>query len=165
RALGGPSSRGVLLGRPGARGMPLLCHRDARVRRSTAMAKDTAPQAMKSWQEMFDHQRARLLEQTGESIDVWNQRIRADASVATEADLRTWLEQRGIGGYLRMLLVYERFGYPGFLTLTPDALVEGQFEDRPGLRPILEKLLKDARKLVPVDVLARKSYLTHAGRR
>lgn len=129
------------------------------------MAKDTAPTSMKGWQEMFDHQRARLLEQTGESLDVWNARIRADTAIQTEADLRAWLEPQQVGGYLRMLLVYERFGYPDFLTLSPDALVEGQYADRPALRPILEKLLKEARKLGPVEVQARKTFVTLVGRR
>lgn len=113
----------------------------------------------RSWVEM----RAQIIEvlerRTGVGLEAWNRRVAARAP-ATEADLRAWLDEQGVDGYPRMLLVYERFGYPGYLLAGADELIDHQYADRPALRPILEALLAIAPTLGDVDVQARKTYVT-----
>jgi hypothetical protein len=108
----------------------------------------------------FNEEHARLLErQTGEGLEVWNARIAA-AGPPDEPALRAWLAERGVTGYARGLLVRERFGYPAFLTATADELVEGQYGDRPTLRPIYEALLLAIEDFGPVTVQTRKGYVS-----
>ena len=65
-----------------------------------------------------------------------------------------------------MVLVMERFGYPDFLTASADQLVEGQYADRPALRPVLDAVLAAAAAAVPdVAVQARKGYVSLVGPR
>jgi hypothetical protein len=116
------------------------------------------PQA-RSWQEMRSQIVEILERRTGAGLDTWNQRI-ADRAPASEAELRAWLDDQGVDGYPRMLLVYERFGYPDFLLAGADDLIDGQYADRPGLRPILDALLAIAPSLGTVEVQARKTYVT-----
>ena len=59
-----------------------------------------------------------------------------------------------------MLLVMERFGYPDFLLASADELIDGQYADRPALRPILDEVLLRAAEVGEVDVQARKTYVT-----
>jgi hypothetical protein len=59
-----------------------------------------------------------------------------------------------------MLLVMERFGYPDFLLASADALIDGQYADRPHLRPILDAVLAAVPALGPVTVQARKTYVS-----
>jgi hypothetical protein len=100
-----------------------------------------------------------LLERrTGQNVEQWNARIR-EGSFADEESLRTWLTEQGVTGYPRMLLVMERFGYPDYLMSTADELIEGQYGDRPQLRPIYEALLALALSLGEVEVQARKTYV------
>ena len=54
----------------------------------------------------------------------------------------------------------ERFGYPDFLLASADELVEGQYEDRPHLRPILDAILDAAAGLGEVTIQARKTYVS-----
>jgi Domain of unknown function (DUF5655) len=80
--------------------------------------------------------------------------------------VRAWLTERDITGYAQMLLVWERFGYPGFMTATSADLIDAQYADRPGLRPVLEALEQAARRLGPdVEVQARKGFVTFVSRR
>jgi hypothetical protein len=116
------------------------------------------PQA-RSWQEMRGQIVEILERRTGAGLAAWNARIAA-AAPASEADLRTWLDEQGVEGYPRMLLVYERFGYPDFLLAGADDLIDGQYADRPALRPILDALLVVAPSLGTVEVQARKTYVT-----
>lgn len=102
---------------------------------------------------------ARLLEErTGESVESWNRRIRAE-DFADEQALRDWLTGQGVTGYPRELLVKERFGYPDYLLATSDELIDGQYEDRPHLRPILDAILEAAPVLGEVVVQARKTFV------
>jgi hypothetical protein len=80
----------------------------------------------------------------------------------TEPALRAWLAERDITGYGQMVLVMERFGYPEFLTASADDLVEGQYADRPALRPVLDAVLTAAAASVVPDVAvqARKGYVS-----
>jgi hypothetical protein len=117
----------------------------------------------RTWREMTDWIEAMLEKRTGEGLAVWNARI-AEAGFANEAALKAWLAERGIGGYPQMLLIMERFGYPDYLTASADQLLDGQYADRPALRPILEAVLALAPMLGSspgdVSVQARKTYVT-----
>jgi hypothetical protein len=64
-----------------------------------------------------------------------------------------------------MLLVMERFGYPDFLLATADELIDGQYADRPYLRPVLDRILAVAAGLGDVHVQARKTYVSLVGAR
>jgi hypothetical protein len=102
----------------------------------------------------------RLLEKrTGQSLATWNRRIQRER-FGDEEHLRVWLTKQGVTGYAQDLLVWERFGYPDFLTATADELIEGQYADRPQLRPILDTILKEAEGLGDVTIQARKTYVS-----
>src|SRR5439155_25204560 len=77
-----------------------------------------------------------LKRRTGQDLDAWNARIAAENFV-DEASVRAGLDRQGVNGYPQMLLVMERFGYPDFLLASADELIDGQYADRPELRPIL----------------------------
>jgi hypothetical protein len=103
---------------------------------------------------------ARLLEErTGEDLETWNLRVSREG-FADEAGLRAWLTERGVTGYAQALLVMERFGYPDFFLASADDLIDGQYADRPQLRPILDAILDAAMNLGEVLVQARKTYVS-----
>lgn len=54
----------------------------------------------------------------------------------------------------------ERFGYPDFLRASADELIQGQYVDRPQLRPIFEAILGAAAGLGEVTIQARKTYVS-----
>jgi predicted transport protein len=112
----------------------------------------------RSWQEMREQEIRWLIERTGEGLETWNARILGQ-EFGDEASLRGWLTQQGVTGYPQMLLVMERFGYPDFLNATADELVDGQYADRPGLRPILDALLALLPELGDVEIQTRKTYV------
>lgn len=113
----------------------------------------------RDWQEM-KHMSARLLrERTGAGVDEWNTRI-AQKHFNDEPQLRAWLTEQGVTGYAQSLLVMERFGYPDFMRATAGELIDGQYADRPHLRPILDAILNAAMSLGPVTVQARKTYIS-----
>ena len=101
-----------------------------------------------------------MLEQrTGHGVEHWNARIR-EGNFADEESLKAWLTEQGVTGYPRMLLIMERFGYPDYLTTSGDELIEGQYRDRPNLRPIYEALIALVLSLGEVEVQARKTYVS-----
>lgn len=118
----------------------------------------------KSWQHYRDRWVEILRRGTGAGLDVWNRRV-LDSGVDTEPALRAWLTARDVTGYAQMLLVMERFGYPDFLTASADELVDGQFADRPELRPIYDRLIAMAREVGEVEVQTRKTYVSLMTRR
>jgi hypothetical protein len=63
-------------------------------------------------------------------------------------------------GYAQSLLVMERFGYPDFFTASATELVDGQYADRPGLRPIYDTILASVGAWENVTVQARKTYVS-----
>jgi hypothetical protein len=65
-------------------------------------------------------------------VTAWNQRI-ADAGLGDEQALRAWLADSGVTGYAQALLVWERFGYPDFLTADADELISGAVIEGSGL--------------------------------
>jgi hypothetical protein len=118
----------------------------------------------KSWQQMRDWQADLLSRRTGVGLTEWNERVRL-ADPPDESTLRAWLSEQGVTGYAQMLLVMERFGYPDFLLATADALIDGQYADRPALRPIFDAVLAYVAGLGEVTVQARKTYVSLVGPR
>ncbi|HJQ47972.1 MAG TPA: DUF5655 domain-containing protein [Amycolatopsis sp.] len=112
-----------------------------------------------AWAQLREWSAGLLLRKTGHDVEEWNRRV-ADTGVGTEADLRAWLQEQGVTGYAQMLLVMERFGYPDFLTADAATLVDGQYADRPALRPVYGRLVALASGLRDVSVGARKTYVT-----
>jgi len=100
----------------------------------------------------------RLLRQTGHDVSWWNDRVAEQDGLDDEASLRAWLGAAGVTGYQQMLLVRERFGYPDYLLATADELIDGQYADRPALRPVLDAVVAMAMSLGDVEVQARKTY-------
>ncbi len=101
-----------------------------------------------------------LLErQTGSGVEEWNRRIR-DSGIEQERELRAWLSEHGVTGYPQMLLVMERFGYPDYLLADVAQLLDEQYADRPGLRPILDRILAVASTIGDVQVQNRKTYVS-----
>lgn len=112
----------------------------------------------RSWQEMRDQEIRWLIERTGAGLEAWNARVRAQ-DPADETALRTWLTEQDVTGYPQMLLVMERFGYPDYLQASADELVDGQYADRPALRPILETITALMPEIGEVELQARKTYV------
>ncbi len=111
-----------------------------------------------SWRE-FAQRTAELLERrTGQHLRQWNDRVRGSGA-SSEAELRAWLEHQGVTGYPQTLLVWERFGYPEFLIASAEELIAAQYEDRPQLRAVLERVLAEAVTLPGTQVQARKTYV------
>lgn len=103
---------------------------------------------------------AGLLERrTGEGLDAWNQRIR-QRGFSDEQALRTWLEKQEVTGYAQSLLVMETFGYPEFLMASADELIDGQYADRPHLRPVLDAILTRLPEVGEPTIQARKGYVS-----
>jgi hypothetical protein len=116
---------------------------------------------MQTWHKMRDQIQSQLERQTGEGVAAWNARIAAvEPAPADEAALRDWLERQGVTGYPEMLLVWETFGYPAFLLASADELVDGQYADRPDLRPVFDAVIAAVSGYEGVDVQARKTYVS-----
>ncbi|MEU4746336.1 DUF5655 domain-containing protein, partial [Actinosynnema sp. NPDC023658] len=123
-----------------------------------------------NWREMVDWSVVQLRRGTGQGVPEWNRRV-LSSGLDNERDLRSWLGEQGVTGYGQMLLVMERFGYPGFMSGSPGGsagpsaggraagLVDAQYADRPELRPILDRLLAEAALLGPLHVQPRKTYV------
>jgi hypothetical protein len=79
---------------------------------------------------------------------------------ADEASLRSWLTGQEVTGYPQQLLVMETFGYPEFLKASADELIDGQYADRPDLRPILDVIVAHLPRLGEVTIQARKGYVS-----
>ncbi len=118
----------------------------------------------RSWAEMRTAIEERLVAGTGDGVATWSARVR-ETGLGTEPEVRAWLAERGITGYGQMLLVMERFGYPDFFTATANELVDGQYADRPQLRPVYEAVAAAALGLPDVHLQARKGYVSLVGPR
>jgi hypothetical protein len=114
---------------------------------------------IRDWQSMKDMSARLLQERTGLDVTTWNQRIQ-EQHLKDEQALRAWLTEQGVTGYGQNLLVMERFGYPDFLRASAEELIEGQYADRPQLRPILEAILGATAGLGEVTIQARKTYVS-----
>ena len=113
----------------------------------------------RDWKSMKDLSARLLQERTGEDLATWNQRI-AKEKFNDEKNLRAWLTKKGVTGYAQSLLVWEQFGYPDFILASADDLIEGQYADRPQLRPIFDSLIDAAAGLGEVTIQARKTYVS-----
>jgi hypothetical protein len=100
-----------------------------------------------------------LLTRTGQDVTVWNRRVAA-AGLGDERALRAWLDSQGVTGYGQALLVWERFGYPDFLTAEGEELIASQYADRPQLRPVLDAVLAALPAAGPATVQARKTFVS-----
>jgi Family of unknown function (DUF5990)/Domain of unknown function (DUF5655) len=100
-----------------------------------------------------------LRSRTGQDVTAWNRRV-AEAGLPDEQALRGWLDGQGVTGYGQALLVWERFGYPDFLTAEADELIAGQYADRPQLRPVLDAVLAALPAVGPATVQARKTMVS-----
>jgi hypothetical protein len=118
----------------------------------------------KSWEETREWSARLLVSRTGEDVRAWNRRIAA-AGLADERALRSWLAGQGVTGYAQALLVWERFGYPAFLTADAGELIAAQYADRPHLRAVLDAVLAAVPRLGPVTVQARKTFVSLVGPR
>jgi len=130
---------------------------------AVAEAPSAAETAPKSWQEMREWC-ARLLEsRTGQGVAAWNERIAASTppNRADEPALRKWLSSEGVTGYAQALLVWETFGYPGFIVADAEELIGKQYADRPQLRPVFDAVLRILPALPgPVTVQARGTLVS-----
>jgi hypothetical protein len=113
----------------------------------------------RDWKSMKDLSARLLKERTGENVATWNRRI-AKEQLNDEKSLRAWLTKQGVTGYAQSLLVMERFGYPDFLLASADDLIDGQYADRPQLRPIFDAIIDAAIGLGEVTIQARKTYVS-----
>ena len=114
---------------------------------------------IRDWSSMKDLSARLLEERTGENVATWNRRI-AKEQLKDEKSLRAWLTKEGVTGYAQSFLVMERFGYPDFMLASADDLIDGQYADRPQLRPIVDALLEAAAGLGEVTIQARKTYVS-----
>ena len=124
-----------------------------------AVPRPTAVPPPKSWREMRDWAAHLLRSRTGQDIAAWNRRV-AEAGLPDEQALRAWLDGQGVTGYAQALLVWERFGYPDFLTAEADELIAGQYSDRPQLRPLFDAVLAALPAVGPATVQARKTMVS-----
>ncbi len=113
----------------------------------------------RDWKGMKEMSARLLNERTGQDLDSWNQRIKTEGFTDEQA-LRAWLTDQNVTGYAQSLLVMERFGYPAFFLASADELIEGQYADRPHLRPIFDAIIDAAAGLGEVVVQTRKTYIS-----
>jgi hypothetical protein len=113
---------------------------------------------IRDWQGMKEMSTRLLKQRTGEDVDTWNQRIRKEGP-DDKSELSAWLTAKGVTGYAQTLLIMERFGYPDFLSASADELIDGQYADRPQLRPIFDASIAATAGLGQVAVQARKTYV------
>lgn len=114
---------------------------------------------VRDWQSMKAMSARLLQERTGLDVAEWNRRIQAQP-LQEEKGLRAWLNEQGVTGYAQNLLVMERFGYPDFMQASANELIEGQYADRPQLRPVFEAILSAVAGLGEVTIQARKTYVS-----
>jgi Family of unknown function (DUF5990)/Domain of unknown function (DUF5655) len=132
----------------------------------TVAAPETVPAsepAAKSWQEMREWCARLLQARTGQGVAAWNERIAAATphNRADEPTLRKWLSAEGVTGYAQALLVWETFGYAGFLVADADELIGKQYADRPQLRPVFDAVLRILPELPgPVTVQSRGTLVS-----
>jgi hypothetical protein len=117
---------------------------------------------IRDWKSMNDLSARLLKERTGENVVTWNQRI-AKEQLNDEKSLRAWLSKQDVTGYAQSLLVWERFGYPDFLLASADDLIDGQYADRPQLRPIFDAIINAAAGLGEVTPLTSSKIVEVSG--
>jgi len=116
----------------------------------------------RSWREMYERIAAQTKRETGSDVAAWNKRIK-DRGPSSAADLKAWLNEHGVDGYPAMLLGFETFGYPDYLEASADELIDGQYRDKPAIRPIYERLIEHLPVVGEVEVQTRKTYVALIG--
>ena len=116
----------------------------------------------RSWREMYERIAAQIDRESGNDVAAWNKRIK-EHGPSTAADLKAWLNEQGIDGYPAMLLGFETFGYPDYLEASADELIDGQYRDKPAIRPIYDRLIEHLPDVGEVEVQARKTYVALIG--
>jgi hypothetical protein len=127
--------------------------------RERRVATEIVMAQTRDWKGMKDMSARLLHERTGQDLETWNQRITSEG-FTDEQTLRAWLTEQGVIGYAQALLVMERFGYPDFFLASADELIEGQYAERPQLRPIFDAIIDAAAGLGEVIVQTRKTYVS-----
>jgi Domain of unknown function (DUF5655) len=127
--------------------------------KAQAAAEPAAAPPPKSWKQMRDWAAQLLQSRTSQDVAAWNRRV-AEAGLPDEQALRAWLEGQGVTGYGQALLVWERFGYPDFLTAEADELIDGQYSDRPQLRPVFDAVLAALPAVGLATVQARRTMVS-----
>ena len=122
--------------------------------------KTTTTPMVRSWESMREWMAQLLLKRTGADVDTWKDRIERQEPT-DEPALRAWLQSQGVTGYSQRLLIWERFGYPSFMTSGAFDLISRQYQDRPQLRAILDAILARLPDVSPViTIQARKTYIS-----
>src|SRR5436853_3922302 len=129
------------------------------VRPTLHLGGETPMAKIRNWEGMRAMSERLLEERTGKGVATWNRRIKKEG-LDDEKSLRAWLTKQGVIGYAQTLLVMERFGYPDFMTATADELIDGQYTDRPQLRPIFDAVVEAAVGLGDVTIQARTTFVT-----
>ena len=111
---------------------------------------------------MYERIIAQLERETGADVATWNARIR-EFGPSDAGTLKRWLNKQGVDGYPAMFLGYETFGYPAHLQASADELIDGQYRDKPAIRPIYDKLIEVLPSVGEVEVQARKTYVALIG--
>lgn len=114
---------------------------------------------VRDWTFMRDNAARLLKERTGQDLDHWLARAKAEAPADREG-LKAWLEAEGASGYGRDLVLWGVLGYPDFLTASADELVDGQYADRPHLRPVYDAIIVAVASLEGAVVQSRKTYVS-----
>lgn len=111
----------------------------------------------------WKHARAKwvgvLEKRTGVSLAAWNARVKKEAP-STRSGVTAWLSEQGVEGYGRTILLMERFGYPEWLTAGADELVDAQYEGKPNLRKVYDRVIKAVSRFKGVAVQTRKTYIS-----
>jgi hypothetical protein len=136
------------------------------VPRSMKGMEDLPPgRDVRNWLGMREWSAELLERRTGRNVEAWNRMI-GRRRFRDQAALRRWLSELGVTGYAQMLLVWERFGYPDFMTAGANDLIGRQYADRASLRPILDATLAALPGIAQVAVVqARKTYISLVSKR
>jgi hypothetical protein len=113
---------------------------------------------IRTWRGMIDANIALLKRTTGEDATTWAGRARG-AGIDTLPALKEWLAGQGITGYSALAVEWEMFGAPEFMLRSADELIDGQYADRPQLRPIADALMAWAVES-GVELQARRTYVS-----
>jgi len=113
---------------------------------------------------MYERIAEQIKRETGSDVGAWNARIK-ERGPSSAADLKAWLNEQGVDGYPAMLLGFETFGYPDYLLSSADDLIEGQYRDKPAIRPIYDLLMARLPEVGEVEVQTRKTYVALLGPR
>jgi hypothetical protein len=137
----------------------------ARLRTEVERRRSIPRPEVRTWQGMRDWSAELLEKRTGRNVEAWNQLI-GRRRFPNQSAMRTWLTAEGVTGYGQMLLVWERFGYPDFMTAGANDLIGRQYADRAHLRPILDATLAALPGITQVAVVqARKTYVSLVSKR